>query len=163
MSEQSQSPAVKKPLPAVVKLLAGLFSAAVIINLVMVGVAVKNHSDLVRKDYYDHALQQNTVNGDAARADSLGIHLTFAQKGHGWALTLTTSDSTLLNKKPLHGAVHFYRPSDKSRDIVRSLTQIGNGLVLQTPEVFLQPGFWQANVKLSAGEWVLQKEFDLHI
>jgi nitrogen fixation protein FixH len=158
-----KSPVDWRRLPPVVKLLIGLFSAAVIINLAMVGIAVKNHSDLVRDDYYDHGLQQNTVNRDAARADSLGIHLTFSRKDSRWMLTLTASDSNVLSNKPLKGAVHFYRPSDNTRDIVLPLTQMGNGPVLHTPEVKLKPGFWQAKIKMIAGDWVLQKEFELHI
>ncbi len=151
----------KQKLPAFVWVLVTLFIGAILINIGMVATAVKNNSQLVRPNYYEHAMKQDSLHADSKRVDSLGIEIELKKSGNHWLIILDVSDTPALRQQSTRGRIHFYRPSDSQKDRHLPLTQHPGTATLTTPEVYLEKGPWKANVSLMLGPHKLRKSFNI--
>ncbi len=113
----------------------------------MVYISMTTRVDLVTEDYYEKELRYqehiDLVKGSNALAQPVGMEIN--------AGTVRFTFPNLGERTTYAGSIHFFRPSDKSRDLMVPVA-VDTGYGQTFPSALLSSGLWRAKINWSVGQ-----------
>ncbi|NUN69018.1 MAG: FixH family protein [Bacteroidetes bacterium] len=116
-------------------------------TFVMVYISMSTRVDLVTDDYYEKELRYqehiDLVKGSNALAQSVSMEMD--------AGMVRFSFPNLGDRTAYGGSIHFFRPSDKARDITVPVA-LDSSYGQSLPTAMLTGGLWRAKISWSVGQ-----------
>jgi hypothetical protein len=126
----------------------GWFVLAIIATVIWVSFALRQRTDLVRADYYEHEIRHQEQIEREVRTKSVRGQLRAAYDLEQNAIVLSLPAEHV--RQPITGSIQLYRPSDARLDRQIDLSVDASG-VQKLDARALRAGLWKIKVKWSVG------------
>ncbi len=148
---------MKRPskIPPVGQMLILLSLVVLLINGYMVYLSIRDSSDLVRSDYYEHGLKHDELLAHEVLGNKWNTSLM--RSTENWAIHLTPQADSLPSIK--EAVLSFYRPSDKSLDFKVKLVSSAQKGVFKINRKPIITGPWEAHLQMKTNLGTLEKKF----